>query len=352
LPRGVRRAAELPRCRCRAAALPRCRAAALPRVPSVAPRVRGAGSMGQITVFEKSDCHYCVRVLGVLDQACDEAVAQARAQGCALAQLSVKRVDVSREGAYAAFCIRTTGTFTVPHVFFNEEYVGKAENILAMDAESKGGSNVLRGKLRELAAKPSPDPAFPPAPDAALVKVTERLAFSAQPTLAQLGGLRAFGIASVLNILRPDSPAFNAREEVIVRGDGVAYLAQPIMVVTAAGVLKALEALQRLPAPVLVHDDAGHRAGMLVLLAAARQLARARGGAVPDATLMGWAKDLGLELKQYAAVISQVLGAPDAQPAQPDSLPLPAGQAGPAPQLAGSHAAEPLEPSDCCSGGG
>jgi glutaredoxin/protein tyrosine phosphatase (PTP) superfamily phosphohydrolase (DUF442 family) len=309
--------------------------------------------MGQITVFEKSDCHYCVKVLGVLNSACETAVAEARAQGCAEAQLSVKRVDVSREGAYAAFCIRTTGTFTVPHVFFNEEYVGKAENILAMDADGEGGDSVLRGKLRELATKPSPEHPFPPRPDAALVKVTEQLAYSAQPTLAQLGGLRAFGIASVLNILRPDSPAFNAREEQIVSGDGVSYLAQPILVVTAVSVHKALDALQRLRAPVLVHDDAGHRAGMLVLLAAARQLARTRGSPVPDATLMGWAKDLGLDLKQYAAIISQVLVAPDAQLLQTDSTPLPAGQADPAPPLAAAAlAAEPLESSDCCSGGG
>mmetsp|Transcript_12743 Transcript_12743/g.40684 ORF Transcript_12743/g.40684 Transcript_12743/m.40684 type:complete len:337 (-) Transcript_12743:217-1227(-) len=267
--------------------------------------------MGQVTLFEKERCPHCKRVLEML-QSFRECVLQELAGRGDLPrapELEIKTIDCGKEGAYAAFCIRATGTFTVPHVFFNEEYVGSAEDFLKLDKDCKGGYNVLRRKLIDLALRESPSPAFPPAPDAALVKVTNELAFSSQPTARQLAALQSFGIKAVLNVLRPDSPAFNRQEADIVRG--LDYQAAPIYAVNATSLLRALETLRALPRPVLVHDDVGTRAALVVLLAAAQALrARRPDQDITSATLQGWADGLGLDLRPYRTAVNQVLADP------------------------------------------
>ncbi|GBG24143.1 Hypothetical Protein FCC1311_003612 [Hondaea fermentalgiana] len=265
--------------------------------------------MGQVTIFEKEDCVYCKRVLAMLE----------KFRGCVLqeiadtrpgtpAEITIKTVDCGKETAYAAFCVRRTGTFTVPHVFFNEEYVGDATKFMKLDATCEGGYNVLRHQLLELALKPSPTPAFPPPPDASLMKVTDGLAFSAQPTARQLEALKSFGVASVLNILRPDAGAYSPKEEPICTSSGIAYAEFPIYALTEPSLLKALEKLSEMSRPVLVHDDVGLRAGMLVLLAAANEMLLANAAqSIPAVTLLKWAKGLGLDLEPHATVIQTVL---------------------------------------------
>ena len=257
--------------------------------------------MGQITIFEKENCVYCVRVLVVLKRLREE-VLQSLAQEDKKPELVIKRVDCGGDGALAALCIRLTGTFTVPHVFFNEEYVGDATQFCCLDANSKEGCNILYSKLKTLAMKPAPE-SFPPKPDAAMIKVTEDLAFSSQPTRAQLVGLKAFGFNAVMNIVRVDSGAFQKEEEELAGSSGIVYVHQPMRVVSVEGLKQGLKTIQGLPTPVLVHCDAGQRAGMLVLLRVAQQMKRR----VEKATVLQWARDLGLDLGAFAATIEAVL---------------------------------------------
>lgn len=277
--------------------------------------------MGQITIFEKDNCVYCKRVLAMIE----------KFRGCVLeelqqtrpdveAHIDIKTIDCDKETAYAAFCVRRTGTFTVPHVFFNETYIGDAKTFLALDATCESGYNVLRKQLLDLAVQPAPSPAFPPPPDASLMKVTDGLAFSAQPTARQLECLKSFGVTSVLNILRPDSPAYSSNEEPICTSAGVQYAALPIYVLTEQNLLRALDKLSQMETPVLVHDDVGIRAGLLVLLSAANDMLRVNPAQpIKSGTLIKWGAGLGLDLRQHASVIDSVLAHFPLPPASSDS---------------------------------
>lgn len=224
--------------------------------------------------------------------------------------MDIKTIDCGKETAYAAFCVRATGTFTVPHVFFNEEYLGNATEFMGMDATCKAGYNKMRQKLLDLAMRPSPDPPFPPAPDASMIKVTDGLAFSSQPTSGQLAAMRSFGLASLLNILRHDSPAYSATEGATAKGAGVQYKESPLLLVTASNVLKVLAEVAALPRPVLVHDDVGISAGLVVLLAAANEMLLANPKQpISSATVMEWASGLKLDIDPYRAVVDTVVAA-------------------------------------------
>ena len=261
--------------------------------------------MGQITIFEKENCIYCARLLVVLERLRKEVLQDlVQTSPEVTPELRIKRIDCGDDGALAALCIRLTGTFTVPHVFFNEEYVGDATQFCCLDANSKEGCNILYSKLKTLALKPAPE-SFPPKPDAAMIKVTEGLAFSSQPTRAQLEGLKAFGLNSVLNLVRADSGAFQKEEEEIVRGIGIEYRHAPMQMVSVESLKKALNALHGLPTPVLVHCDAGQVAGLVVLL----RVAQLMGKRVEKATVVGWGSDLGLDLTAFSASIEKVLDA-------------------------------------------
>jgi len=269
--------------------------------------------MGQVTIFEKEGCVHCKRVQEMLE----------KFKGCVMNELKdsnspikpeivIKTVDCGKEVAYAAFCIRATGTFTVPHVFFNEEYVGSADKFLSLDMTCKGGYNVLRNKLIGLAQQPCPDPEFPPPPEAAMVKVTDELAFSTQPTTRQLSALHTIGLKSVLNILRSDSPAFHQGEDKLVEASGVKYVASPMFMVTPRNLEKAMDTLCDMPKPVLVHDDTGSRACLVTLMVAARQMnsaavASSSATRVDWDTISGWARGLGYDLKSFQKSVETLL---------------------------------------------
>ena len=97
-------------------------------------------------------------------------------------------LDCSEVGL-AEQCHRLTGSTTVPQVFFNRRYVGDASTLFDLVREE---GEPLRQELAQLAMEPT-NLAFPPPVDAAMIKVTADIAFSSQPTRAQLRGLAPFG---------------------------------------------------------------------------------------------------------------------------------------------------------------
>jgi len=174
-----------------------------------------------------------------------------------------------QDGARAAQCIKfTNGTSTVPHVFFNEAYIGDADFLIKMDQNDRPK---LLSMLRAIADIPTD---FPPTPEAAMIKVTETEAFSSQPTLDQLRGLRTFGFRSVINCLcSTTEAAYVAEESTILRGNGIEYSCISFVNCPKQGFegsYKASESIQHImktcPKPVLVHCDTGRRSCALVLL--------------------------------------------------------------------------------------
>ena len=73
--------------------------------------------MGLITIFVRDDCVFCERVRRVL-QDCARRVLEENPSG----ELVIN--EISATGAYAALCTRLTHSLTVPHVFFNLQYIG------------------------------------------------------------------------------------------------------------------------------------------------------------------------------------------------------------------------------------
>jgi len=265
--------------------------------------------MGQVTIFEKEDCLYCNRVQQILEKfkACViEELAQT--QPDCKPVITIKTVDCSKETAYAAFLVRTTGTFTVPHVFFNEEYLGDSTQLLGLDSTCKGGYNVLRSKLLDLAMRPSPVPEFPPMPDASLLKITDSLAFSSQPTTQQLPALKEFGISSLMNIVRRNSPIYKVDEKEMVEKTGVVYVDSPVYLINKQNLMNALQDVGRIPKPVLVHDDIGYVAALVVLLAAAKEMMAANPKQkVTVEDVLKWGAGLQLDFKAHKIAIQEVL---------------------------------------------
>ena len=162
-------------------------------------------SMGRVTLFVRDSCPYCREVEQIISghfQALREeqlqlvakqtearaqseaaapsgsdATAQASAQASAGKdgtpnplqlpffdlKLSLLSCD---DGARAAQCIRLTNRRTVPHIFFNKEYIGDATTFLQLQKDPDS----LRQKLRNLGKVPTLS--WPPAPEAAMIKGT------------------------------------------------------------------------------------------------------------------------------------------------------------------------------------
>jgi len=263
--------------------------------------------MGQITVFEKDDCTYCNKVLARLECFRTCVLKELSAKG-EEGSLDIVRVNCTTEKAFIAFLIRATGTATVPHVFFNDEYLGDSQQVLFLDHVCEKGYNILRDKLIHLAKHPSPLNSFPPSPDAVLYKVTDTLAFSSQPTEKQLGDMGVFGIETVVNILRPDSPVYMTREGELLKGQSVVFIAEPLYIATTANVLKLLDSVRYIKGPVLIHDDIGVRAALIVLLLAAEQLLVSQPELhISVKTIIGWGEDMGQNLCKFEDCIAGVL---------------------------------------------
>lgn len=222
--------------------------------------------------------------------------------------LEIAFTVVDARGPNAALCVRLTGSLTVPHVFFQTEYIGDCATTCAL-AEHAGECNLIMDKLRALGRQPKPSPPFPPPCDAQMVKVTESLAVSSQPTPAQLARLGEFGIRSVVNLVNTDEAAYVSDERDLL--GGVEYAHVPL-VESSSTLLEDVGALRRALAavvvavkPVLVHDDTGVRAGLVGVLAAAKELSMAN-DATPD-QICRWGALMGLDLKSVADIGARAL---------------------------------------------
>ena len=296
--------------------------------------------MGVVTVFVKENCPYCERVKVLLARMHERLLQDFASEG-RVANLTIQ--EISARGSYAVLCLRLTGTVTVPHVFFNSEYVGDSDMFCflgerpdeAVAALPSPGSqahkkqlaeashhtkgkpgcnqptlNIIYDKLCALAESEDPSPRFPPQPDAVILKVTDETACSSQPSLAQLRSVGRVGVASVLNLSRHDSPMYVAEESELVLESGAAYVECPVFDVNEASVREAIEAISKAPRPVLVHDGPGEIALLMLLLAYGVHMQ----GRPSVSDVLGWGTDLGSDLSGYARTIEKVLAA---QPTAP-----------------------------------
>ena len=162
---------------------------------------------------------------------------------------------------------------TVPHIFFNENYIGDSGKLIALKNEDPE-------KLYSMALEASKiDSNFPPPPEAAMVKVTEQAAFASQPTKAQIQSLLNFGIKSVINLCSDNQyqGTFTCEEEQKTAEEaGVHYYHEPFCQESNENLESRASSIVNImntcPKPVLVHCDSGRRACFLVLLQASEQM--------------------------------------------------------------------------------
>lgn len=107
----------------------------------------------------------------------------------------------------------------VPQVFFNREHLGNAGSCSVF---SQCGE--LKRRLLHLAAMPHDGL---PAPEATLTKVDADVAFSSQPTSAQLSSLAKFGFKSVVCLSHSDELGALPVESAIAASTGLQYIRCP-----------------------------------------------------------------------------------------------------------------------------
>ena len=107
----------------------------------------------------------------------------------------------------------------VPQVFFNQEHIGNAGSCTVF---SQCGQ--LKQRLLALAGTPHDGL---PTPEASLTKVDSQVAFSSQPTTAQISRLRSYGFATMLNLAHPDEPGSVSTESALATHVGLQYVACP-----------------------------------------------------------------------------------------------------------------------------
>ena len=179
-------------------------------------------------------------------------------------------------------------------MWFNDTYIGDASTVKELDL-----SGQLLELLEVLACTVSLP--FPPSPDAAMVKVTDDTAFSSQPTVKQMVGLRPFGFVSVINLRVACERGVEPTEADECTKNGVSYFScsvpcvlddatdEDVMDVVAA-VERALRAHHSAPKPVLIHCDSGKRSCAVVLVYAARAMR------ADFKQVLRWGLDLGHDL--------------------------------------------------------
>ena len=216
--------------------------------------------------------------------------------GIVLAEIDCKDLDV------AVQCVRLTGQFTVPQVFFNSEYVGNCRKIKCLDR-----CGVLRSRLHDIAGSTF-DQNFPPRPEGTIIKLTKDVAVSDQPTFAQLRNLSTMGFRAVISVREQNESGALAEEEAVVTSSSspsfstaqssssstsvksdpaVAFYSVPFPLgdrsnqslrTAAEAFFKQLDELtgsaQR--TPVLVHGGDGKRACILVLMWSLRRAAKVK----------------------------------------------------------------------------
>lgn len=129
--------------------------------------------MGQITIFERDDCKYCVRVTETLERLASQVLKELNGKG----NITFRKIKAT--GSDAALCVRLTSSFTVPHVFFQREYIGNCDVTCEL-ANQENCNNIIIEKLKILALLENPSPPFPPAGNTEIFKLTEHLAISGE----------------------------------------------------------------------------------------------------------------------------------------------------------------------------
>jgi protein tyrosine phosphatase (PTP) superfamily phosphohydrolase (DUF442 family) len=160
-------------------------------------------------------------------------------------------------------------------VFFNQEYIGDCCCTVSLCKDS--ASDCIFKKLKTIALGKKMTPPFPPPAEASIVKVTDDIACSAQPTQEQLQRLSQFGIRSVLNLLQTNEASFWKGEEDSLKqqqskeagAQEINYIHHPLVDVS----VKSLSMLAQLidsikQKPILIHCDTGQRAGLVALICA------------------------------------------------------------------------------------
>jgi len=150
----------------------------------------------------------------------------------------------------------------------------------------KEGCNLILNKLRVLAVTPSPA-AFPPPSEATIVKATDDVACSSQPTAEQIAKLGSQGFASVLCCTKD-------------RQSDVCTLT------------RALEALRQAPKPCLMHDNLGACAATVTLLHVALDVTPLDDRRRWASQFAQWSKDMGVDTSAYQAVAVDALNAASA----------------------------------------
>eukprot|EP00924_Labyrinthula_sp_SR-Ha-C_P010453 snap_masked-scaffold_79-processed-gene-0.9-mRNA-1 protein AED:1.00 eAED:1.00 QI:0/0/0/0/1/1/3/0/335 len=252
-----------------------------------------------------------------------------------------KLINITKEPAYSTICIRLSGSFTVPQVFLQKQLLGNASkfnccfeknkssdsSIYKHLTESKGDcSDFSTAEIKQFCSEiysklltatksyvkhPGEKIDFPPLPDAKFVKVTSSLAFSSQPTIAQLSQLKSFGFESVVNLTPSSSPLFNQREQNIISTQGLKYFNSASK--NLVSLLKELKSKDLKP-PSLFHDGDGSFSGLVVLLISLRSVIetevndqKARKTSEYLELLNSWIQGLGLSVNISQNDIEEVV---------------------------------------------
>ncbi len=136
-----------------------------------------------------------------------------------------------------------------------------------------------------------------------LKKINDRITVSAQPSTDDIAQLKNDGFRTIVNLRtegEEDQPMSPAEERQAVEKAGMKYVHLPV---SSAGMARELvdkfrEQVAELPAPVLVHCQAGMRAGAFTMMATATKEGWSGDETLEKAKAMGFACEAP-ELKQF-----------------------------------------------------
>lgn len=133
-------------------------------------------------------------------------------------------------------------------------------------------------------------------------KVSDALSIAGQPTPEDLEQAAAQGFKSVLNLRSPSEANTLPDEQQHAEAAGLRYATVPLSPSSPDDALvhQALEELENLPQPVLLHCGAGARAGGLALIATAMQENLTKDQLIDRAQQIGISLDQP-HLKQFLA---------------------------------------------------
>jgi uncharacterized protein (TIGR01244 family) len=125
-------------------------------------------------------------------------------------------------------------------------------------------------------------------------KVSDELSTAGQVTPEQLQQAAQEGFKSVLNLRSPDETGYLSDEEQQVEAAGLQYAGVPVQISEPdhKQVEEAIQEIENLPKPVLVHCGAGARATAIALIATATQKG------LTHEQITQKAQELGLNLDQ------------------------------------------------------